>query len=213
MAANARERILEAACDLIASEGIDDVRIARVATRARSSTALVHHYFSTREELLEQALRHSFETAGEERFAAEAGAELSPAAGLGRAIEACLPLPGAQERDWVLWVELWLRAARDPELRRLAADLYDRYREWFAGFIAAGLESGAFESTRSAAELADFAVALVDGVGIRAVIRDPQMSVDRARTLIAEHLAAELGVEPAALSTGSDPLAPDAASR
>ena len=48
----ARERILEAACDLIAAEGIDDVRIARVANRARVSTALVHHYFSTREDLL-----------------------------------------------------------------------------------------------------------------------------------------------------------------
>ena len=69
MATDARARILEAACDLIASDGIDDVRIARVAIRARASTALVHHYFSTREELLEQALLHSFETAGEERFA------------------------------------------------------------------------------------------------------------------------------------------------
>ena len=44
----ARDRILAAASDLIASDGIDEVRIARVATRARASTALVHHYFSTR---------------------------------------------------------------------------------------------------------------------------------------------------------------------
>ena len=62
---DARERILEAACDLIAAEGIDDVRIARVAMRAGASTALVHHYFSTREELLEQALLHSFEQAAD----------------------------------------------------------------------------------------------------------------------------------------------------
>jgi AcrR family transcriptional regulator len=54
----ARERILESACELVATEGIDDVRIARVATRAGVSTALVHHYFSTREDLLEQALLH-----------------------------------------------------------------------------------------------------------------------------------------------------------
>src|SRR5215208_2526226 len=105
---SAPERILDAACDLIASDGIDDVRIARVATRARASTALVHHYFSTREELLEQALVHSFETAGAERFAEEAGGELSSTLGLSRAIDACLPFPGPQERDWTLWVELWL---------------------------------------------------------------------------------------------------------
>ena len=34
---------------------VDEVRIARVANRARASTSLVHHYFSTREELLAQA--------------------------------------------------------------------------------------------------------------------------------------------------------------
>ena len=149
MATDARERILEAACDLIASDGIDDVRIARVATKAGASTALVHHYFSTREELLEQALVHSFETAGAERFAEEPEGEPSPSRGLARAIAASLPLPGEQERDWTLWVELWLRAVRDPQLRPLAADLYGRYREWFATFIAAGLERGEFQSDRS----------------------------------------------------------------
>ena len=141
MATDARERILEAACDLIASDGIDDVRIARVATRARASTALVHHYFSTREELLEQALVHSFETAGAGALRRGAGRpSRARAAASARAIEACLPLPGEQERDWTLWVELWLRAVRGPQLRPLAADLYGRYREWFATFIAAGLE-------------------------------------------------------------------------
>ncbi len=137
MAANARERILEAACDLIASDGIDDVRIARVATRAGASSALVHHYFSTREELLAQALVHSFESAGDERFGDRARrAARERHGGLALAIESCLPLPGAQERDWTLWVELWLRAVRDPELRHVAADLYRRYREWFAAAIA-----------------------------------------------------------------------------
>ena len=199
MASDARARILEAACDLIASDGIDDVRIARVATRARASTALVHHYFSTREELLEQALIHSYETAGEERFADEAEPDPSSTRGLGRAIDASLPYPGAQERDWTLWVELWLRAVRDPELRHLAADLYGRYREWFETFIAAGLSSGEFTSDRPAVELADLAVALVDGLGIRALVRDPAVDVGRARELVASELGRALGVEPAAL--------------
>src|SRR5690242_20870490 len=106
-AESTRERILEAACDLIAADGIDEVRIARVAMRAGASTALVHHYFSTREELLEQALMHSFEQAGEGRFAAAGADGGSATAGLALAIEECLPVPGRAERDWVLWVELW----------------------------------------------------------------------------------------------------------
>ena len=104
-----RERILESACDLIASDGIDDVRIARVATRAGVSTALVHHYFSTREELLEQALLHSFSLAADERFGEDASADADDAgaaAGLAHAIRTSLPEPGHPEREWVLWVEL-----------------------------------------------------------------------------------------------------------
>src|SRR5919201_3964157 len=145
-AQSAPERILEAACDLIAAEGIDEVRIARVATRAGASTALVHHYFSTREELLEQALIHSFELAGDERFQKPAGATETATEALARGISQCLPFPGSQERDWVLWVELWLRAVREPELRPVAARLYSRYREWMADLIRAGIASGEFST-------------------------------------------------------------------
>jgi AcrR family transcriptional regulator len=200
MATDARERILEAACDLIAEEGIDDVRIARVANRARASTALVHHYFSTREELLAQALTHSFETAGAERFAEAPEAE-NATDGLARAIDSCLPLPGPQERDWMLWVELWLRAVRDESMRPLAADLYRRYTEWLAAAIEAGRETGEFSSARSSAELANLAVAVIDGAGVRALLRDPDLGVERARALVGELLSDELGLEPGALAT------------
>ncbi len=91
-----RERILEAACDLIAAEGIDDVRIARVANRAGASTALVHHYFSTREDLLTEALAHAFELAAEERFGEEVEVERSASAALAAVILQCLPEPGAR---------------------------------------------------------------------------------------------------------------------
>src|SRR5690349_25094119 len=95
MASDTAARILDAACDLIAEEGIDEVRIARVAQRARASTGLVHHYFSTREELLEKALIHSFERAGDDRF----GDEMHEPPGnatetFGLAIRECLPFPG-----------------------------------------------------------------------------------------------------------------------
>jgi AcrR family transcriptional regulator len=194
-----RERILEAACDLIAAQGIDDVRIARVATRAGASTALVHHYFSTREELLEEALIHSFERAGEERFGDRSEVEETATEALARAIDECLPLPGPQEREWVLWVELWLRAVREPGLRPVAARLYERYRRWMAALIRAGTESGEFRIDVDVDAVADVAMALLDGVGVRALIDDPAMDVEAARALVADRLAAELGIEAAAL--------------
>jgi AcrR family transcriptional regulator len=196
---SAPERILDAACDLIAAEGIDEVRIARVAQRAGASTALVHHYFSTREELLEQALIHSFEQAGDERFQRPADAEETATQALARGLAESLPFPGPQEREWVLWVELWLRAVREPALRDVAARLYGRYRDWLAGLIRAGIESGEFSADADPNALADLAMTLLDGTGIRALIDDPEMDVERARALVAERLAAELGLDPGSL--------------
>ena len=132
-AAYARERILDAAVERIASDGIDAVRIARIAMDARVSTALVHYHFATREALLAEALEHSFETAGDVRD--EPRRRVTR---LRAMVEQCLPLPGEQERDWVLWVELWLRAVRHPELRPTAAKLYARMHAWFREAIEEG---------------------------------------------------------------------------
>jgi AcrR family transcriptional regulator len=196
---DARERILRAASELIASDGIDEVRIARVANRARASTALVHHYFSTREELLAQALLQSFELAADERFGAGPAAAGSATEGLAIAIEECLPTPGEGEREWVLWVELWLRATREPDLRPVAGRMYESYREWVARVIRRGVESGEFREV-DPDEVADLAMALFDGLGVRALIRDPAMSLERARRIAAERLGAELEVDPASLA-------------
>lgn len=195
-----RERILDAACDQIAEEGIDEVRIARVAMRAGASTALVHHYFSTREELLAEALMHSFELVADDRFGEE-GERHGPETAtehLARVIDESMPRAGQQEREWVLWVELWLRAVRDPELRPIAAQLYQRYREWIAEAIEAGIESGEFEPC-DPGELADHAMALFDGLGLRALLGDPAMPLERVPERIAAILAPRLGIDPAAL--------------
>jgi AcrR family transcriptional regulator len=189
---DARERILEAACDLIAADGIDDVRIARVAMRAGASTALVHHYFSTREELLEQALLHSFDKAGDERFAESDAEATNATAALAEAIEDCLPVPGRLERDWVLWVELWLRAAREPGLRPLAASLYARYHEWLEDVLQRGIDAGEFTAPDDLPALTDRTMSL---------LHDPTMDIDAARAQVADFVAPQLGLDPSALLT------------
>ena len=200
MSSETADRILEAACELIAEDGIDEVRIARVAQRAGASTSLVHHYFSTREELLEQALVHSFDQAGDERFGEDvASGDGSAVEGLAAAIRESLPYPGGQEREWVLWVELWLRAVREPDLRPVAARMYDRYRRWMSEVIATGVESGEFARDADVERSADLAIALLDGAGIRALLGDPSMELEAAAELIGSALAAELGVEAEAL--------------
>ena len=199
MAAGARDRILEAACEAIAAEGIDDVRIARVAQRAGASTALVHHYFSTREELLEQALMRSYEVAAADRFGRPVDPDASATERLRVMIDECLPLPGMQRDEWTLWVELWLQATRDPAMQPMGSRLYEAYRNWMLEVIELGVERGEFTTDEPEAS-ADFAIGLLDGLGVRALIGDPEMDIERVRSLAARKIAIELGLDPSELS-------------
>src|SRR6185295_2000212 len=72
------------------------------------------------------------------------------------------------------------RAVREPGLRPVAARLYERYRRWMEALIRAGVESGEFRSDADVAATANLAMALLDGVGVRALIDDPAMDVESA---------------------------------
>jgi AcrR family transcriptional regulator len=192
-ATGARERILEAAARRIASEGIDGVRIARIAIDAGVSTSLVHYHFASREALLAEALDWSYLHAGDVRIAAGEPQPSSHAERLQSMIDGCLPTTPALREDWVLWVELWLRAVRHPELEPVAEELYARLHKWFANEIAAGVKAGEFERC-DVDEVADRALALIDGLGIRNLIGDRTISLERARRTVEAVLGRELGL-------------------
>src|SRR4051794_22684177 len=191
----ARERILDAAVTLIAREGIDDVRIARIAMAAGVSASLLHYHFESREALLAEALEHSYELAGDARISVPEDDPAPATRRLAAMIDQCLPLDAELRDDWVLWVELWLRAVRHPELRPTAAKLYARMHDWFAEAIADGVQRGEFAPCDEH-EVADRVLALLDGYGVRALIGDPGMPIERAREQVWASLARDLRLAP-----------------
>jgi AcrR family transcriptional regulator len=193
-APDARERILEAACDVIAAHGIEDVRIARIATLAGVSPALVHYHFETREALLGEALEHSFELLGDLRTTRAEAEGWTAAQRLAWMIDQSLPFAGLGDREWRLWLELWGRAARQEELRGVAARLYERYDEWIAEAVADGIARGEFRRA-DVHVVTQRLIAAIDGHGMRVLVDDPAMPRARARSLIVGALAAELGVD------------------
>jgi AcrR family transcriptional regulator len=198
--ADARERILAAAVRQIASEGIDGARIARIAMDAGVSNSLVHYHFDTREELLAQALAWSYEHVGTQRAEIEQDADATHAQRLGRIIDQCLPLTPELHEDWIVWMELWLRAVRHPELQPVADELYARLHDWFADEIAAGIADGEF-ALCDVGEVADRTLSLCDGLGVRHVIGDRTITLEVARSLVTASLAHDLGIEPHQIDT------------
>jgi AcrR family transcriptional regulator len=189
----ARERILAAAVRRIAREGIEGVRIARIAMEAGVSPALVHYHFATREALLAEALDYSYNYAEERRISSGSGAAPNHAQRLDSMLEGCLPTSPDLHDDWLLWLELWHQASRNQDLRPFAGELYSRLHAWFADEIAAGMAAGEFGRC-DPDEVADRILALLDGVGVRTIIGDPQMSLDRARQTVRAAVAQELGL-------------------
>ena len=189
---DARERILAAAVRRIAVEGIDAVAIARIARDAGVSSSLVHYHFDSRESLLAEALDYSYAHAGAVRLGAELDGT-THAARLAAMIDQCLPTTPELHEDWVLWVELWLRAVRHPELRPVAEELYARLHAWFADEIAAGVTAGEFGRCDTQ-EVADRTLALLDGFGVRTLIGDSAIPLARARSSVRSALAGELGL-------------------
>jgi AcrR family transcriptional regulator len=204
---SARERILHAACELIAERGIGGARIAQIAKAAGVSTALVHYHFQTREVLLAETLDYAFDLASAVRLRpagengdGENGNDTngdgdggSAAKRLADVVEQSLPSTDPGRREWQLWAELWLGAARDPSLRPIAAQMYARYRTWIAAAVAEGVAAGEFARV-DPGDTADLAMALIDGLGLRVLLGDPSMPLDQARERIGEILARELRI-------------------
>jgi len=202
----ARERILAAAVDRIASDGIDEVRIARIAMDAGVSTSLVHYHFDTRDALLEEALEYSYELAGDIRLGPEGDVdELGSVRRLAAMIDQFLPYPGLLERDWILYVELWLRAVRHPEMRPTAARLYARMHDWFAEAIRTGVARGEFPSDVDPERIANRILALADGYGVRALFGDLEVAQARMEVWNALRDELDLPEQPPAVL---DPAAP-----
>ena len=202
----ARERILAAAVERIARDGIDEVRIARIAMDAGVSTSLVHYHFDTRDALLEEALEYSYELAGDIRLGPEGDVdELGSVRRLAAMLDQFLPYPGLLERDWILYVELWLRAVRHPEMRPTAARLYARMHDWFAEAIRTGVERGEFPSDADPERIANRILALADGYGVRALFGDLEVAQARMEVWNALRDELDLPEQPPAVL---DPAAP-----
>lgn len=195
--ADTRERILTAACEVIAEIGFEKIRMRMVAERAGVSTALLHYHFDTREKLFTEAMTHSFAHTAVD---VERDAETAPAAVvLARILRSLLPTDPELRQDWRLWQELWARALRDETTRAFAVDLYAQLHAWVAGAVRRGIASGEFTPT-DVDELSTLVLSLSDGYGIRLMLCDPTVTLDTALTAIWRQVSTALGL-PASLPT------------
>jgi AcrR family transcriptional regulator len=146
--------ILEATCRVVVRDGAHGLRMASVAREAGISKALVHYYFATRRELLQNALVFA-ETRWTEALDAELADLETGAARLERVLLVTLNPKSDFSEQRALWNAVW------STLR------FERcYRAWLARVVALveeGQDDGSVPPTMNAVDAGWRLAAVADG--------------------------------------------------
>ena len=192
------QEILEAAARVITDRGLADTRIQDIAERCGVSPGLILYYFESKDRLLVDALTY----ANDKYYLAQAR-ELrrlrSAREQFQRLVELSVPgLLGEHERleEWALWVEIWVRALRDPALAKEREVLDRRWRQSIADIVRHGRETGEFSAGEDADELGMMLGAFIDGLAIQVLMNDTQVSPPRMFDMCMEVGGKLIGFEP-----------------
>ena len=160
-----RDRILQAALDLIIEAGIDQVRLAEIARRAGMSSGQVMYYFTSKEHILLETLAWQ-----EHKDTIRRQAALAKVTGAWRQLELLIELylPGSHpDPSWILWLEAWARAPHNKDVNRFLEELLNPWRDDLVAIIARGVEEGTFTPPAAMGEFTLRFVALLDGLALQ----------------------------------------------
>ncbi len=193
LTATRRNEILAATSAAIADRGLCETRIADIADHIGASPALILYYFPSKAALVTEALVYQdqlfHETVKEELDSAG-----SATAKLAILIEASCPKPprATGEPDgWVLWPAAWEMSRHDPTLAAARARLDESWRAQIAAIVEEGIAAGEFSDV----DASDFAIqlaALLDGLAIEVMLRDPTVDAGRMQKLADSFVAMAL---------------------
>lgn len=133
-----RQALLDAAVALLARDGARAVTHRAVAREAGTTHGAPRYYFATRDQLLDEALRHiaARQVAAVERVLSEPGG--APAAERADRLARHIAGPLAADRDaTIARYELFLETARRPRLRPALEEWGDAYRRLLTAELAA----------------------------------------------------------------------------
>jgi hypothetical protein len=122
------------------------------------------------------------------------GREADDLSRLATLLELSIPYPGPPREEWLFFLELWGRILHRPELLAAGETTDARWRSYFFDVVRSGTANGVFRPVASADEVADRLVALVDGLGLKAVVGGPWMTPERMREILLRFASEQLDV-------------------
>lgn len=174
-----RKALIDAAIGAIGERGSLDVTMAQIARRAGVSSALAHHYFGAKDDLLHATMRHILAELGRDARAALGQAQ-TPEERV-RAIIAVNFSPQQFTAQTVAaWLTFYVEAQRSERLRRLL--------RIYARRLHSNLMSGLRLLMDDAERVAEGIAALIDGLYIRRALKDGAPDAASAIALVNDYL-------------------------
>ena len=188
-----KPQIISAAAEVLYERGLFDTRIGDIAVRAGTSAPTILYYFESKDRLLEEAVdqtdRDFYERLTEGQARQETAADK-----LVHLVEETSLGPGGLS-DWTLWMEMWVRARRDPGVRDAYFRLDRRQRKLIADIVREGQEDGTFDSGADPDEFALALSGLMDGLGVQVTLGQPDVTAERMVKRCLALSSSELGCD------------------
>jgi TetR/AcrR family transcriptional repressor of bet genes len=176
-----RRALISAAIETIHDRGMAGTTMGNIAKRAGVSSALAHHYFGSKEDLLIATMRHLLDELGAEfrrRFAAAKG----PEERLVAIIEGNFAPEQFQPAVISAWLAFYLQSQHDREaarllkiyLKRLDSNLVHALSELLPAPLARDTARGA--------------AAMIDGLWLRAALPAGDLSAEEAVRLVRDYV-------------------------
>ncbi|WP_181699796.1 transcriptional regulator BetI [Chthonobacter albigriseus] len=158
-----KRALISAAIEAIHDRGMGGITMGDIAKRAGVSSALAHHYFGSKDDLLIATMRHLLDELGEE-FRARLAAAKGPMARIEAIIEGNFAAAQFQPATISAWLAFYVQAQHDGEAARLLK-IYLRRLE--SNLVHA---LGELVPPTVARETARGAAAMIDGLWLRAAL-------------------------------------------
>jgi AcrR family transcriptional regulator len=163
-----RLHVARIAADIIARVGIDAVTMRQIATEAGFSTAIVTHYFASKQALL----LHTYRMAADNAQTRVSAALQHDAGDLLGCIEALLPRDPDSRRDWKVFLAFWHTAVHDPLFAAEQAAQASNARRLLREVLQARMQAGLLDRGLDPEQVAQRLLVLIVGAALQAVF-DP----------------------------------------
>jgi AcrR family transcriptional regulator len=175
-----RHRLVLAAAELIADEGISALTNAKIAKRISGSTTLVTHYFPSKRELV----LDTYQTMASRSRARVEQAMRESDDPLAACLRALLPLDDPTRLEWKVWLAYQGMSVGDPELTRIwasrAASAIDRITRLVKAEVAAGRTSLSIDPDMEGDRL----FALIQGMSFQSIVDQDRWSPCYLRQIV-----------------------------